>query len=168
MTSDHSPPQGAVVPSVGEAHPAQPAAAHTSRFAAGIAAAIILLIFLTPAVGFWWLRSMARDALERNALSHTRDMLIRYTARTRGQWPASWNDLSPDLAPADAGYGTPDIDALRHLVEVDFDFNPQSVTAGAPDGSPPPRIVWLRDHPDSDAVRETNTRLVTHLRKRFR
>lgn len=122
------------------------------------------MIFLTPAVGFWWLRGMAQQAVERNSLSHTRDMLIRYTVRTRGQWPASWDDLKPDFKPADAGYGTPSLKELKEIVQIDFTFDPQSVRENRWNRDEPPRIIWLKRRPDSPDVQQVNARLVEVLR----
>jgi len=140
-----------------------------SNRASNVAAvAILLLIFLTPAAGFWWLRGMARQAAERNALSHTRDMLIRYMARTRGEWPRSWNDLKPDFKPADAGYGTLNIDELKEIVQIDFAFDPESVRENRPHRDEPPRIIRLKRRPDSPDVRQVNARIVEVLGKRRR
>ncbi|MBX3436515.1 MAG: hypothetical protein KF861_03420 [Planctomycetaceae bacterium] len=131
-----------------------------------VALAMLLLIFLTPAAGFWWLRGMSREMVERNAVNHTRDILIRYTIRTRGQWPQSWDDLAEDFEPADAGYGIADIDELKHIIEVDFAFDPQA--PGALDENSPsaPRIIRLKGGADADHVREANAKLAEHLRQR--
>ncbi len=137
-----------------------------SRTSSVAAVLILLLIFLTPAVGFWWLRDMAQEAGERSALSHTRDMLIRYVVRTRGAWPVSWDDLEEDFEPADADYGTPEIDVLKRGVGVDFKFDPESVVGDQASDEKPPRIIWLKDLPDTDDVREANARLAQALRQR--
>ncbi len=137
-----------------------------SRASSFAAVVILLLIFLTPAIGFWWLRDMAREAGERSALAHTRDMLIRHVARTRGAWPASWNDMQEDFKPADADYGTPDWDVLKRIVEVDFAFNPESLAKDRFDVEEPPRVVWLKDRPDTNDVRAINASLAQALRQR--
>ena len=134
-----------------------------SNIAAGM---ILLLIFLTPAVGFWWLHDMAAEAIERNSLDHTRDMLIRHVARTHGKWPASWDDLAADFEPADAGYGTPSLDVLKEAVAIDFAFNPKSAARDHKARVNPPRIIWLKSRPDAADVRQVNARLIEVLRRR--
>ncbi len=137
-----------------------------SRFSTHAAMLILLLIVLTPAVGFWWLRDMAREAGERSALSHTRDMLIRHVARTRGAWPGSWDDLEEDFEPADADYGTPGLGVLKQAVGIDFTFDPQSVAEDQASDEKPPKIIWLKGLPDTDDVGEANARLTQALRQR--
>lgn len=167
MARDDSPIAGS---GAGEAPlvPGTDSARPPSRLSTRIAGAILLLILLTPAIGFWWLRSMAREAVERSALNHTRDMLIRHMARTRGQWPRSWKDLAPDFEPADAGYGTPDVETLQAAVRVDFDFDPASVDGESANHKDVPRVLWLREHTDTDDVREANMRVLEVLRQRRR
>jgi hypothetical protein len=127
---------------------------------------MLLMIFLTPAVGFWWLHDMAAEAVERNALDHTRDMLIRHVSRTHGQWPGSWDDLAADFEPADAGYGTPSLDALKEVVAVDFTFDPRSAAGDDVDRASPPRVIWLKSRPDAVDGRKVNARLIEVLRDR--
>jgi hypothetical protein len=127
---------------------------------------ILLLIFLTPAVGFWWLHEMAAEAVERNSLDHARDMLIRHVDRTRGTWPASWDDLAADFKPADAGYGTPSLDALKEVVAIDFTYDPKSAARKQMARAAPPRIIWLKSRPDTADVRQVNARLIDVLRDR--
>ena len=125
---------------------------------------IVLLIFLTPALGFVWLRAMSRETAQRSALWHTRDMLIRHFTRTLGEWPQSWGDLEEDFEPADAGYGTPSLDVLKQQVEVDFGFD--AATFLKEQNPSVPRIVWLKNDAETKAVIETNTRLADAMRTR--
>ncbi|MGD9856300.1 MAG: hypothetical protein AB7U20_15250 [Planctomycetaceae bacterium] len=168
MGCDDPPTAGTSSPIDAESIPQTEQSVPPSRFSSFAAALILLLILLTPAVGFWWLRGMAREAVERSVLSHTRDMLIRYFARTDGAWPRSWDDLAPDFEPADAGYGTPDLDALKGMVKVDFTFDPAAVFADRMNSDEPPRVIWFRNQSDTDDVRDVNARLIEALRQRRR
>lgn len=136
------------------------------RMSALFAGLIVLLIFATPAVGFWWLRAMSRATAEQSALAHARDMLIVHFARTSGQWPRSWDDLAGDFEPADAGYGTPSFDVLKDRISIDFDVDLPSLIAGPPNPSEPPRVFWLRRRPDAPEVDDANARLIDALRSR--
>lgn len=137
------------------------------RMARAGAGLIVLLIFLTPLVGFIWLRTMSQAAAEQSALWHTRDMIIVHFARSRGAWPQSWEDLEDDFKPADAGYQNPDIEAVQKLVEVDFDFD---VVELEQDVKPkqPLRVLWLKDRDDTDAVIQANAGLIAALGHRLK
>lgn len=126
---------------------------------------IVLLIFLMPAVGFFWLRAMSRETADRSALSHAQGMLLRHDARTRGTWPRSWDDLAKDFEPADdnADYGTPSFDELKERVEVDFEWDVETALA---DETASPRIIWLNGRPDTEAVTDANARLAEELGRR--
>jgi len=150
-------------------NPAAPIAAETStdipppgpwrRFAAAL---IVLGIFLTPAVGFLWLRMMSTRAIEAAALSHARDMLLVHFYRTRGEWPNSWEDLAKDFEPADAGYQTESLEALQELIDIDFTFDVATLDAhSAPE--PVPRVIWLKSQPDSELVAGANAHLIDAL-----
>ena len=130
------------------------------------AALIVLAILLTPAVGFVWLRVMSTRAIEAAALSHARDMVIVHFARTHGEWPTSWEDLADDFEPADSGYQTENLEALQEFVDIDFDFDVTTLEADtAPE--PVPRVVWLKNQPESDIVAAANAHLIGALRKRM-
>src|SRR5690606_23902713 len=126
-----------------------------SRIAAAL---IVLLIFLLPLGGFVWLRIVSRQAAADAVLSHAANMLVRYSARTRGQWPDSWDDLEQDFEPADANFGTPSLEVMKEAVAIDFDAD-LSALPSPDDEAPPPRLLWLRDRPDSPEVEQTNRRL---------
>lgn len=133
-----------------------------SRIAAGL---IVLLIFLIPLAGFVWLGRVSRQVARDAVLAHAANMLVRYSARTRGQWPDSWDDLEEDFEPADANFGTPSLAVMKEAVEIDFAADLSSLPA--PDEqTPPPRLLWLRERPDSPEVRATNRRLIESLRRR--
>lgn len=133
------------------------------RFAAAL---IVLAIFLTPAVGFVWLRVMSERAVAAAVLSHARDMLIVHFARTGGQWPGSWDDLAADFELADAGYQTENLERMQQLIDIDFEFDILRLAAeAAPE--PTPRVVWLKDQPEADIVTKANAHLMVALRKRL-
>jgi hypothetical protein len=156
MTSDEQ-----TVATTAESAPAD-GPSRASRIAAGL---IVLLIFLIPLAGFVWLRQVSRQVAEDAVLAHAANMLVRYSARTRGQWPASWDDLAEDFEPADANFGTPSLDVMKQAVAIDFDADLSSLPT--PDEqTPPPRLLWLRERPDSPQVRATNRRLIESLRRR--
>jgi hypothetical protein len=142
--------------------PAPDTPSRVARITAGL---IVLLIFLIPLAGFVWLRQVSRQVAGDAVLAHAANMLVRYSARTRGQWPDSWDDLEEDFEPADANFGTPSLAVMKQAVEIDFAADLSSLPA--PDEqTPPPRLLWLRERPDSPEVRATNRRLIESLRRR--
>lgn len=135
-----------------------------SRASRVAAALIVLLIFLIPLAGFVWLRTVSRQVAGDAVLSHAANMLVRYSARTRGEWPDSWEDLEEDFEPADANFGTPSLDVMKEAVAIDFDAD-LSALPSPDDEAPPPRLLWLRERPDSPEVQATNRRLIESLRR---
>jgi hypothetical protein len=141
------------------------AVSRPTRAATVGATLIVLTIFLTPAVGFFWLRAMSRETADRSALFHAQGMLLRHDARTQGRWPRSWDDLAADFEPPDdnANHGTPSFDELKARVKVNFALDVETILA---DEATSPRIIWLKGRPDTEAVSETNARLKEILAQR--
>jgi hypothetical protein len=138
------------------------APSRASRIAAGL---IVLMIFLIPLAGFVWLRQVSRQVAGDAVLAHAANMLVRYSARTHGQWPESWDDLKEDFEPADANFGTASLDVMKQAVAIDFEADLSALPA--PDAqTPPPRLLWLRNRPDSPEVQAANQRLIESLRRR--
>jgi uncharacterized protein HemX len=142
--------------------PAANAPSRAARIAAGL---IVLLIFLIPVAGFVWLRQVSRQVAGDAVLSHAANMLVRYSARTRGQWPSSWDDLEEDFEPADANFGTPSLDVMKQAVAIDFAADLSALPA-VDEQTPPPRLLWLRERPDSPEVQAANRWLIEFLRRR--
>lgn len=136
-----------------------------SRSARVAASMIVLLIIVIPLAGFVWLRQVSRQVAGDAVLAHAANMLVRYSARTGGEWPDSWEDLEEDFEPADANFGTPSLDVMKEAVAIDFAADP-SALASPDDEAIPPRLVWLRKRPDSPEVQATNRRLIESLRRR--
>ena len=135
-----------------------------SRVSTLLSALIVLLVFLLPAAGFWWLRTTSQAVVENNLLAHTRDMVIRHLARTGGGWPRSWEDLAEDFEPADANYGTRSLDVLKARVELEFDVDLPALVAAPPDLNAPLRVIQLKGQAPSPVVDDLNVRLLEYLR----
>lgn len=89
-----------------------------------IASIIILaIILLAPIIAFFWLRGTLIREREDNALWHTQTMLIRYLARTRGEWPDSWDDLEADFQPTNHSQRTDSIESLKCRVHINFEVD---------------------------------------------
>jgi hypothetical protein len=127
------------------------------------ARAIILSIFLTPLIGFVWLRTMSVRAAEQSALWHARDMILIHLGRTGGEWPRSWKELEDDFEAADADYRSRSFKAVRDRVEINFTLDPQQLVDDPPGR---PRLLWLKDRPQSQIVADTNEGLLETLQQR--
>ena len=109
---------------------------------------------------------MSRQATEANLLSHTRDMLLRHVARTKGRWPRSWDDMAADFEPVNVGYGTPSLEVLESAVAVDFELDLPQWLATPANPDVPTRVFWLRNSQSSPAELQANARLRGALQQR--
>ncbi len=159
--SEQEATEGRTVPSVETAAPLKP---NLRQRVKSIAAAVILIaIFATPIAGFIWLRGTIVRETEMNALWHTQTMLIRHLVRTRGDWPASWDDLEEDFQPTNKSHRTDSSSTLHAYVEVDFEVDPQ--TADVDETDEPPSFIALKSGRLEGETQKANRQLREYIGK---
>ncbi|MCA9028840.1 MAG: hypothetical protein KDA86_26795 [Planctomycetaceae bacterium] len=136
------------------------------RIVAMAAAVIVLIIVGTPLAGFLWLRSAVVRETEWNALWHTQTMIIRHLARTRGEWPRSWDDLEPDFQPTNHSHRTDSTQTLHDCVNVDFDLDLQEVDLSETED--PPKFISLKSGRLETETIKVNRELQESLKKSLR
>ncbi len=94
----------------------------------------------------------------------THDMLTRCIMDRGGELPRNWDDLEHYFDETNAGYGTPSFDWLRERIEVDFDFDPDSVVSTEQVADNSIRVLRLTGAVENRETREANQRLRTLMR----
>ena len=125
---------------------------------------ILLVLFvalISAFVGFSTLgRRRAFEYHERFAVTwQTHDMLAKYITEHNGQWPRSWDDLQESFVSTNYGYGAPSLDWLRDRIEVDFDFDPDSVASTEQANDNAFQVLRLPNAVEDRETREANRRL---------
>lgn len=121
----------------------------------------LFFVMIAAVVGFSALgRRRAFEYHERIAVIwQTHDMLAKYMTEHDGQWPRSWDDLQETFVLTNYGYGAPSLDWLRDRIEVDFNFDPDSVTSPELANDSAFQVLRLPDAVEDRETREANRRL---------
>ncbi|WP_419195039.1 hypothetical protein [Novipirellula herctigrandis] len=97
----------------------------------------------------------------------TGELLVDFMNANAQRWPNDWNELESFYEDTTRAYTViENFNDIRDHIDIDFNFDPASITFDNAEDDPPFRAVWLRNGADSRYVGAGPNEIVyTHLRR---
>lgn len=112
------------------------------------------------------IRDVRRTQVSR-AVDHTRRILTDFIGASDGDWPSSWDDLTPYADEYQDRPWTPSLESCRGLISVDFTFAPTEYFTEHPHPLvSPPKLISVKsakDHVGWEELEVANRHLIFEL-----